>query len=127
MVSEALMNDLVKTRDQLTNVINALNDARFHAMSKQEILTLCEDKEKVIQTPIWIEQDDGQVWAAVLDRVEGHVYAVYGIDLAYDLDDYGTNWIAWNQNPLTARSSRLSYDARRMLFDVLKGGLTECP
>ncbi len=95
-----LMNEIRDIRDQLNDVIVHLSQEACHVMTASEIVSLCRDEQKVVQTPIWVEDDGGNVWAAVLDHFDDHICAVFGVDLSLDFKDYEKTWIAWNKNPL---------------------------
>lgn len=100
-------------------VADLMEEPHLHTFSHAELLDLSKDDKRSAQTPIWVEEKNGQVWVAVLDYMHEHVYAVYGIELKFDLEDYGKSWIAWSEDPsdCIAKSTEKS---RSLRFSAIK-------
>lgn len=119
MKRKQLIKRIGECENLLSGIISDLmEEPRLHTFRKSELLALSQDEKKAARTPIWVEEKNGQVWVAVLDSMGGHVYAVFGIALKIDLDDYGKDWIAWSEDPsdYLVQSTKKSRSLRFSLF-----------
>lgn len=112
-LAKTAIDELSRQKNLLVDFIKRLCMATLLSLDEVRRISCEEGNVK----PIWVQDKEGTIWAAVLDHfTPDEDLAVYGLDLWFSTKTYGKDWVAWSKQPTAEQMKSVHLDGMRYMF-----------